>query len=358
MSLYAAREKKHELDERTRLLYVAFTRAADYLILSSSLPSDDEPCSDWMNLLAKRFDLRTGQLRGGLPENLNTPMVYVGEESESNETHAPSSRGPDLLEALDAAHRLAAEGPRPIPTEVVPVAVDKSARRQYSFSSLTGQLIRTAPNDDREGTSAPPSFLPPLSTDARTFGTLVHDLLARIDLGDASSIADWSEHLAATLVMEDEADAARAAAGLASRFASSPRGREMAGSTHIQREVEFILAWPPGRTDGDGTYLRGFIDCLYEDTAGRLILVDYKTDNVAAGDVSRVADRYAMQLYVYAIAMERAVGRSPDEIVVHFLRPGVERIFAWNDEMRREAIASLDQAIAATKRCELGPVES
>ena len=52
------------------MLYVACTRAADYLILSSSLEAFDKPKSDWMKLLAERFDLANGELIADLPDGL------------------------------------------------------------------------------------------------------------------------------------------------------------------------------------------------------------------------------------------------------------------------------------------------
>ena len=42
---------------------------------------------------------------------------------------------------LDEARQLAAEGGGIVPHTVGPVAVDKAARRQFSFSQLTGQLV-------------------------------------------------------------------------------------------------------------------------------------------------------------------------------------------------------------------------
>ncbi len=46
--------------ETVRLLYVAMTRAADYLILSAGLGPNRKGASPWLKLLAERFDLQTG----------------------------------------------------------------------------------------------------------------------------------------------------------------------------------------------------------------------------------------------------------------------------------------------------------
>jgi len=49
-------EKVEELDEMHRLLYVATTRAADRLILSSGVREPGLANGPWMKLLARRFD--------------------------------------------------------------------------------------------------------------------------------------------------------------------------------------------------------------------------------------------------------------------------------------------------------------
>jgi RecB family exonuclease len=97
------------------------------------------------------------------------------------------------------------------------------------------------------------------------------------------------------------------------------------------------------------TYLRGFIDCLDQDNDGRWHLTDYKTDNITPADVARHAERYAMQLYVYAMAAERALGESPTELVLYFLRPGIEHVFPWNDAARSKAIEMVNAAIASAQ---------
>jgi len=53
-------EQRADEEETVRLLYVAVTRAADYLILSAGLPYDRRYQSPWMKLLARHFDLSTG----------------------------------------------------------------------------------------------------------------------------------------------------------------------------------------------------------------------------------------------------------------------------------------------------------
>src|SRR5581483_1052487 len=60
LRLWKAREDIEEWHEDLRTLYVACTRAQDYLVLSASLPESFAPETAWMLALAERFDLRSG----------------------------------------------------------------------------------------------------------------------------------------------------------------------------------------------------------------------------------------------------------------------------------------------------------
>jgi ATP-dependent helicase/nuclease subunit A len=71
-SLWRMREDIEDWHESLRTLYVACTRAQDYLILSASLPSSLKVSSPWIQTLASRFDLRSGE---SLAANLSRARV-------------------------------------------------------------------------------------------------------------------------------------------------------------------------------------------------------------------------------------------------------------------------------------------
>jgi ATP-dependent exoDNAse (exonuclease V) beta subunit len=173
--------------------------------------------------------------------------------------------------------------------------------------------------------------------------------LARVDFAAkdcTEAIGNWCEHLASQYVLSNASEAAAAAREMLERFAASPRAKYLAKAGAIHREIEFILAWP------QGNHLHGYIDCLYQDAEGRWRLVDYKTTKATPTEVARLASQYEMQMYVYALAAERALGEPPAELVLHFLRPGVEHVFEWNDAARRRATELVNQAIAAATMLE------
>jgi ATP-dependent helicase/nuclease subunit A len=368
MSLFAAREKSEELAERARLLYVAVTRAADYLILSSSLEDHAKLKSDWMRLLAGRFDLATGTLAARLPDGYGTPLVRVHAMPTADREATGRSRGRDILKALEEAHEMAAAAQGMVPRAVGPIAVDHAARRQFSVSRLGGHLVpadeQVEPMDASAGAPSPAAITDPLG-----FGLLVHDVLARIEFDDSGTVAEWCEHLAPLHVVQNVDGATRSASELIERFINSQTGRQLAGAAALHRELDFLLAWPPDRVAGaerercanegsgasrtppqppaDGVYIQGVIDCLYRDGDGRWRLADYKTNDVRPADVPRVASRYAMQMHVYAMAAERALGEPIAELTLHFLRPGVSHVIPWDDAARREAVKIVNEAIAA-----------
>ena len=83
---------------------------------------------------------------------------------------------------------------------------------------------------------------------------------------------------------------------LAARFTASDLGRRAAIAARIEREFDFLFSI-------EDVVLRGQIDLWFEE-AGELIVVDYKTDRE-----ERSAQQYALQLRLYALALEQYAGR-------------------------------------------------
>ena len=345
------REEAEELAERQRLLYVACTRAADYLLLSSNLPDPTakRKLSDWLEMLGSRFDLRKGTLQGELPPGYPVPEILVTmEEPAIDRKGAGDGRGVDLTTLAGEVRCLAAEGQGRVPAEVAPVPVHAAARRRFSFSRLSGKLVRTTPDGSSSEGEADTERGTFTTLDPREFGTLVHAALERVNFHSPGDVHELCEFLAPQH-LEQEADrAAEEAAPLVEAFLRSPRAEQIASAPVVRKEVEFVVACPPGAGQSPaGRYLHGFIDCLYQDAAGGWHLVDYKSNQVTAEGVARLAEHYRMQMYVYALACRQAQGVWPVECVLHFLRPGVDFAFTWDEATGNELAAQIDEAIEA-----------
>jgi ATP-dependent helicase/nuclease subunit A len=75
--LWKAQNDLEEWQEDLRTLYVACTRAEDYLILSSSLPDPYQPAGPWMQTLAERFDMETGRCLAADVKEGHRPLVQA-----------------------------------------------------------------------------------------------------------------------------------------------------------------------------------------------------------------------------------------------------------------------------------------
>ena len=93
---------------------------------------------------------------------------------------------------------------------------------------------------------------------------------------------------------------------LAARFRESDLGQRVASASRVEHEFDFLV-------DLDGVLVSGQIDLWFEHS-GETVLVDYKT---GAEDPA-----HEVQVRLYALALERYLGRLPDTAVLAYLRSG------------------------------------
>lgn len=334
-------EKEQDQEERKRLLYVACTRAADYLLLSSSIADLQKPKNDWLKLLGEHFDLAKGTCLTKLPDGYVAPQVRVTTiEPETSRKPTGPTHGADLVKLIAKTHQLAEAGKGVVPEEIAPIPVNTQARRRFSFSRLSGEL-EVASRESRVASKGKST-----NVEARTLGTLVHAVLERINFTQPpTDLADLCDFLAPQHTENNSPLATNEATRLVENFLHSSRAAALATAQQIHREVEFLLPWPLDRPSKKGRYLHGFIDCLYQDPSGDWHLLDYKSNQVTAEDVPQAAERYAMQMFVYSLACERALGVVPVESVLHFLRPASEFTFDLSEAKRAGMSEQIDQAI-------------
>jgi len=347
--LHALAESDDDRGERTRLLYVATTRAADYLILSAGVTRLGAVRGPWMELLDRRFaDAMWGSgngrtvLRRGDPGDAASRQVEVRVTTTppplQTEPSGPSRRR-NLAKVIEKARKMAADGSGRSPRYLAAVEPDLSARRQYSFSRLTGVLhARETAGHEPPGDDTQP---PPL--DPCGLGTLVHAVLADIEFGLPCDVLALVERHA--LRHLPDAEDLQEPVEMIRRFLDSPRAKELAAAKEVHCELEFLLAWPPDGKGPKERYLQGFIDCLYLDAAGRWHVLDYKTNRVTESTLEAAASEYEMQMLLYALVVQRILGRPPHELTLCFLRPGLEYHFPWNDDARRRVTEMIDRSI-------------
>ncbi|PWU03950.1 MAG: hypothetical protein C5B51_17820 [Terriglobia bacterium] len=278
---HAIREERkvRETQEGERLLYVAMTRAEEHLVLSFS----GQKQTNWAKIVQKKLRLDPEIPR----EEVLTRVSPRGEEWKFRLKVA--DRAPELMRARAENGATATEVEwlaAPSVSEqqdanatVTAVAAFAKCPREYYLGHYLGYEGRPRRLED----AGEPS--------AGEFGTLVHRLLAGAEAGDADPKAQ----------------------AMAEVFRQSALGKRAERASRVEREFDFLMAL-------DGLVLRGQIDLWFED-GGETVIVDYKTDTVTAVEAHQRAQDYAMQLRLYALAVERLTGRPPDRAWLHFLRP-------------------------------------
>lgn len=261
------RTQQREAEEADRLLYVAMTRAEELLVLSYA--ERNRQGGRWPQRVAEA--LPSLIRRVDMPPAMDFPPPAAG-----------VARDPDPLPAppLEAQFDSTAS--------VTALAQFQSCPRQYYLQRYLGWQPDALPGGgltyDPEETVAEDSSGELTPTQ---LGSAVHAILAGLP-GDAYP-AEAHE--------------------LAERFRRSELGARAARAVRVEREFDFAFVL-------EQIVLRGQIDLWFEE-GEELLLADYKTDRY---DASR-GEHYAIQLRLYALAIEKVAGRLPDQAWLYFLRP-------------------------------------
>lgn len=118
-------------------------------------------------------------------------------------------------------------------------------------------------------------------------------------------------------------------AGRIQWFTESLLGKRMqkaAEENRLWREQQFVMSVPaseknPCWGDKEQILIQGIIDAFFEEADG-LVLVDYKTDFVEAGEEQKLVEKYEKQLWYYARALERIRGRKVKEAYLYSFAAG------------------------------------
>lgn len=308
--------------ERARLLYVAATRARDHLLIGLHHRPAKTGAPTSAELLHARLADRPELAAAWDPP----PLAPIAAE-----------RPATVITPVDAAawrsaRARAMDGWRTAPvlsaTALAAGIPDGSDRDTAQDPGIPNSSDRDSAYDE----DAPPR--PPFRRGraGTALGRAVHAALQTVPLdgsGDAAAVA------AAQAAAEGVGDRADEVARMVSSALASPPVLEAVTSGRWWREVPVAAAIADG-------LLEGFVDLLYQDADGQLVLIDYKTDR--APDESSA--RYRLQLGAYAFAVAQAVGRPVDRAALVFTAstPAAVR---WVDDLA----AAVDEArdVATTR---------
>ncbi|NUU18473.1 UvrD-helicase domain-containing protein [Cellulomonas humilata] len=281
--------------ERVRLLYVAATRARDHLVVSLHRAAGSTAGTS-AAILAGAAGATDGL--SFVAPTLQTPHRQVPQATvvsvppyDEWQRGIVAARASAAKDASIVASGLEGTEPEVVLTDVIDPGLAKGPR-------------------DLE--------LPPWSKGryGSAIGRAVHAVLQTADLatGDGLPSAAAAQAVAegVTAQVQLVEDLARSAivSDLVRRAATRENWRE----TYV------------GTLQDDGTILEGYVDLIFRDDDGTLVVVDYKTDAIPAGAVESRVVYYRPQLEAYARCVRDATG-APVRAVLLFLHPegSVER---------------------------------
>jgi ATP-dependent helicase/nuclease subunit A len=269
-------EQKYLDAERSRIVYVAVTRARDLLIIpkAGTVPPGKFVCGDFLaDVPATLFQTAEPYVDGAEPA--------WSRQLKAVERQAPGDGSKLEQQVLGQWKGASIEAAR---SRFRPVSV--SALAGDSRRIETEEAVEALPLKDREGRYG------------GLFGSTVHHAIGLMlrssgmtpqdAVQRAAKVYGLAEHLE-----EAVADVARALDALRVANLTRPSAADL--------QLEYPVAGPWT----DGQLATGYIDLIAVEN-GRVDIIDFKTDTRPAGPVERIYPKYATQVRIYGKLLETA----------------------------------------------------
>jgi ATP-dependent helicase/nuclease subunit A len=355
--LGSRRHLRELLGEELRLLYVAFTRARDTLVLTGSVtPSrfarlwSAPPANADATLRARSYadwlafwfaqNVPASALSAGAGQN-NLLRWFVHSDSRLVQRQVPPvPLNPDPAGKIDFASASWR-------------ALEGRLQWQYPFAAATEQPAKTSVSAlsqqalvDADDLAFAPSYWPPkprltadipqggsIGLSAAEIGSAHHLFLQLVSFeatGSASALRADAERLVQALRLS-QAQAGVLDFDALARFWCSDLGTRIRQRARlVHRELPFTARFtpaelagrlnlsPPSRLEGEFVLVQGVAD-LVVIGSDDIWLVDFKTDQFEPGDLPAHLARYQPQIELYALALSRIYQRPVSEAWLHFL---------------------------------------
>jgi ATP-dependent exoDNAse (exonuclease V) beta subunit len=266
------------MEELSRLIYVACTRAKDHLILSTIA----EPSSETSSTPS----------RG---KRLNQAMEFINsyfDDFAGYEVAQKDSQGPAI-------------GYREISIEEL--------ERVKHVRELSAELVMRAPSTHHKGEASSKGFKKSFakdekSPDGRPLGRAVHGVMESIMLGSGIPTQNELDHYISKSVAKEQAE--EVVEEVRSRISA------LLANAEILEALSSSLRWPELHlakqvNEGSIRFVEGFADLVYKAADG-YVLVDYKTD----GDLEASMAHYEEQLGAYADILKDIIGEPLARVLI------------------------------------------
>ncbi|MCX7642696.1 MAG: UvrD-helicase domain-containing protein [Armatimonadetes bacterium] len=307
-----------ETAELERLLFVAWTRAKDRLILvgtqsenSQQKQKTQKQWGTWLQLVADTLQVPIGEKRDEpFPIAGKIPVLLMGETVK--ETDLPQKIGKPAVSDTEAAKWL--EHPATIPKVELPEPIDLDLpSREPSVLKLNVTDLVEFELEAMQTRSSPTlTELSPIEA-----GLIVHQCLQR----GLTSLSDKQILWLAQTVGADPNAALRDAETLSKFLANAYKSdawRYAESAPKKWRELDFRI-WIDPKGEHPPIELAGRLDLLV--MGDEWLVVDFKTDRVASFEEakSRVDNQYLTQAQAYALAVHLVFGAESVKVAFVFV---------------------------------------
>jgi len=272
-------EQARATAESKRLLYVACTRARDWLVVPR--PGASAAIGGfWRDVIDRLPQTSDADVK---VVDFDTLELPEGGKTRIDLRAIAGALGPDPLAERWTAERAA--------------LIARGAARPLLPLSATRLALREAPLPVSEP-----------SARGRDFGALVHRILEWIPLDEPQRARPMAEALAPSFGLD--ADAAGRAAAAVEGALGLPVIERARRAPRVLRELRL---WLPQ----DELLVEGIVDLVFEED-GQLVVVDYKTDRVTAEQAVQQAAHHAPQLQLYGRGLALGASMPVKERLVLF----------------------------------------
>jgi recombination helicase AddA, Firmicutes type len=318
------KKSRESMAEELRILYVAFTRAMDRLVLLGTLTDIEESLKAYSFKDSEDFTGARSYFDFLIPSVKKSDIICCwhnrGDISiKKEETEQQKNVIFELI-----------RGKRQSINKMLRSEIDRRLGFRYPYQEaleLKSKFTVTDLNRLAKGQSPNQKMIGPLPVPefnregsqftAAEKGTILHKIMEHLDFRSMSESTGQNrgqseemeliqkctgEMVRRELMTQEELDAVDLSK--VQKFFDSPIGRRACKAEKLFKEVSFNLK---KEVFGEPVIVQGTIDCYFEEN-GRTILLDYKSNAMRDGDregeIERITDNYRLQLDLYKEALE------------------------------------------------------
>lgn len=354
---------KESIAEEMRILYVAFTRAQDRLVLVGTVPNLNKSSEKWLlkdennmfdancyldwicpilfrhqgckRMIEEKFGCRildvqcmddTSRWKIERIDKKDIQYEIVKQNQKRDEISKGFTNGFDIVSENDSSivigrldwaypYKISAK----LPSKLSVTEIRKLMNNEIKYEETDIPVLEAKPKFIEEASGF----------SAMERGTIMHLVMQHIDVKRTSSIEELIEQIKnmieAEILTKEEAETINIQKII--HFFESSIGKRMKKAERLYREIPFNIIKPARDVIPDIEHVeeelmvQGTIDCYFKEKE-KHILLDYKNDYLSLDMINEkvlqtIIDKYRIQLDLYKEALERIKGIKIDEVYLY-----------------------------------------